>query len=728
MHRLRLAVALSAASLLAAAPAVHSQVRSGPEGALVLTPDAVAESLAVLRQLDATVRAYPDSADAWYRRGMVAWALAARGSTPPPLRSLDWTRLGRIADTSLRRAAMTPPYRVEHKLAAGQYLASSFGPLNRTAAQVQYGQAMTRSRRMGDPFVIHDAAIAAGRLFFRFYDQSEDMGSVGIPLPETMPTTARDTARAGLAGLLGAAGNALFLKDPLDYPGELSYLRAERLFDEAASAVPYSAEAFRARAMLYAARERWRELSSMARHYVVARPQDPWGWMALALSTHRSGSVATPPIAFDSALARFSPEKRAHLDNLARILSPSDSAAFVAQSEDDRALQSRAYWLWNDPLWSIEGTEPRTEFLARLAFAELRYTSEEIAERGGDSDRGSTYVRYGPPSSGNTFKREMSLGPPYGTFQSEWRYGRAGDKVDFIGADLMRFMEPEYRKARVTVNPVRWDNMAVTRVDTMPTMVARFRADARDSVDVIVATLAPYAALEREAPVAGSALAHFWLMHPTLTPVARATARLTPTGLNAFRSRVAAASYIFRTEASVQGTRFGARSTGSIIADHDPETGFSATGFGISDILLTSNARPRIPVPTRWSDYNADLVFGAIPQEAEFSLIWENYELGNDAGSARYTVQVAIERDRSQPGRIAAGILRGLAGAVGVQRGSDRMEFTLTRSVPHSDAIVEAVTLGLGETPPGRYNLTVRIVDELTQRATDRKLVIVVED
>ncbi len=80
-----------------------------PRGSDTLSAAAVADSLTVLGRLSGRVRSHPADTSAWHELGMIAWALAtrAKGSSPPP--GIDATRLGRLADTSLRIAAELAP-------------------------------------------------------------------------------------------------------------------------------------------------------------------------------------------------------------------------------------------------------------------------------------------------------------------------------------------------------------------------------------------------------------------------------------------------------------------------------------------------------------------------------------------------------------------------------------------------------------------------------------------
>src|SRR5690348_15944023 len=111
---------LTAASLFAAAAPAQ-----GPAGARTLTAKAVAESLIVLDQLAPKLTSDSTAAAAWYRTGMVAWALSDRARAVPEMPGLDWTRLSRQADTSLRIAAQLAPNNPQYRLMVGRFLLMS---------------------------------------------------------------------------------------------------------------------------------------------------------------------------------------------------------------------------------------------------------------------------------------------------------------------------------------------------------------------------------------------------------------------------------------------------------------------------------------------------------------------------------------------------------------------------------------------------------------------------
>src|SRR5689334_17306795 len=150
--------------------------------------------------------------------------------------------------------------------------------------------------------------------------------------------------------------------------------------------------------MLLAETSRWTEMASLARARTARQPADPWAWLSLGLAMQRGGKSEAAVGVFDTALTRLDVRERGRLFAFTRILSPPDSIAYSKADTGTRATRERQFWQLADPLWAREGNDPRTEFLARVTFAELRWTVEELNVRGADSDRGEMYIRYGPPN------------------------------------------------------------------------------------------------------------------------------------------------------------------------------------------------------------------------------------------------------------------------------------------------------------------------------------------
>jgi hypothetical protein len=196
------------------------------------------------------------------------------------------------------------------------------------------------------------------------------------------------------------------------------------------------------------------------------------------------------------------------------------------------------------------------------------------------------------------------------------------------------------------------------------------------------------------------------------------TVKLETSPIARFTKRVGQGAYLYRAEASLTAAKLGARYTGRVITRADSATGWNPTGFGMSDVLVATSAAPSTTVPHRWTDFKITPLLAPATRDDILALLWENYELASDSGRAKYSVTVSVERERSQPGRIAAGIVRGIAGAIGVNRTPDRVEFTFDRDVPYAAALVDNIDLSLADTPPGNYRLSVKILDRTSGRTT----------
>jgi GWxTD domain-containing protein len=719
--------------LLFSALSVRAQA---PEGSGKLTPAAVAESLVVLRQLDSVVRNNPRDAATWYRRGMVAWALYERDRSKPPIGGLDWTRLGLMADTSLRLAAMMDQNNGQYRMMAGRFLLNSGVSLTRAASYGMFTDALDKARKSSDPHVHSEAAIEVGRLHWRRYETYADQWLTGEchyaggGIPELLKPWSDAAYRAYMAARAQFyIGQCMRYKltTNTDFQGEADYVEAETFFREAFDAQPTFERAYRQFAMLLVERNRWRELEVTARARIKAVPWDAWAWLTLGLSVHRqTGDVKTVAAAFDSAYKLLPTEDVRRLDRLERVMKPRDSSRVTAIISSTRAASQDLYWMNADPLWSRLGNEPRIEFLARVTYAELRWTVEEMKVRGADTDRGDVHIRYGPPDL------IVAVRPGDGAevlttwaYQNGLSFGFAGlatFATSYIPQDQQQLFGDVLASVAVT-----WDNATrALTVDSMPAQFVRFRA-ARDSVDLYIATLPPVERIKKSTEVAGAVRSDFWLMTPGLTVVAHDTVRSDVPGLRVHERRLGPGTYVYRAEASTDGGNYAARAGAFLVAGNDSSTGFTTRGFGMSDVLLAASASSR-GTPLRWNDLNLQPMVGTVVRKGQIALVWENYELGNDGGSARYTVSIAVERQRSLIGRIAAQIVGRVGAVVGVDRTEDRVTSHYERNTPYAPAILENIALGFGDTPVGNYRLTITIADHVSGRTTARSLNIAVTD
>ena len=696
-----------------------------PKGSDQLTPLAVAESLFVLRQLDSVVGRNPGDAAAWHRRGMIAWALSERDRHQPPVAGLDWTRLGRMADTSLRIAASIDKSNAYYGLMAGRYLLASGTPLSRAASYGMFDAAVAAARNGADPYTHSEAAIEAGRVFWRRYDA---LANRWMQLQSDIacePPTAM-LGREEVARLIDQVKQCSIPAD-FEGSGESDYRQAETLFREAFDAQPSNQRAFRQLAMLLVERKRWTELGALTRARLAGAPWDAWAWLTLGLVMHeRHGGVSETVAVFDSAFTLLPPEERQWFSRFERVLRPEDTTKVQSSDPGTRFALHRLFWLTANPLWSQDATQPQLDFLSRLVYSELRWTVEELNVRGADTDRGDVYIRYGPPDVIMSHRTESAV-------ITSWVYD-IGLVFTFTG-------QPTFATARIAPNdqqtfgdivhtaPVRWMTAPGFTLDSMPAQLARFRARG-DSVDVIVAALPPVESMAVNSMVRGMTRSDFWLLAGGTVVIARDSVVPTGPGVQVFTHRVRERNYLFRAEASTTGSLHAARASAAFVAGTDSSTGFGLRGFGISDVLLATRVAEGRNRALRWNDFDVAPLAGPVSRANPLSLLWENYDFSNDRGASHYTVAIIVERDLSPVGSpsrpakvgnaISAAILSRVTGAIGVERADDRIKLRFERTIQHAAVTVDHVDLSLRELPAGPYRLTIEITDLGTGHTASR--------
>ncbi len=747
-HHVRLAVVICSLALASAVAGAQA-----PRGASTLSLAAVAESLAVLRDLDKAVRTNPRDAAAWYRRGMVAWALAVRDKSTPPVKGLDFTRLGRIADTSLRIASQLAPDSALYWVMSSRYVVSSNSGPGRLAAKLVLGGGINAARSRIGPDAHAEVAVDAGRASWRRYDTLKDRRivtasvDIGRSINEMMypaarhssainefndthlPKTSGGSLNPGISGDFGLKAResleevrAVLRRATMPMGGGVNgsedYANADSMFHEASAVAPANPRAFSALAMLLADSSRWRELEVMARRRLSIAPSGfAPAWMTLGLALQREHHSAGAHAAFDSAMVYFDPAERSRINRLQRILSPDDTISYNGLGIDERNLRARGYWLRANPLWSQSGADVYSEFFARVWYADLRWSVEEEQMRGADTDRGDIYIRYGPPDTVAAVgpKAEFGSRNDVVTF---WMYN-SGLVFAFTGmrTHLTAQTAPDdaaYVDGIRTMVPARWDNILTVRVDAMASQVARFRA-AHDSIEVCIATAPPVDGIKASADVRQPVLGTFWLLANGTTTVYADSTRMDTARVLSWTRRVPPGNYLYRIEASSDGATRAGSAMSVITAADDPHTGFALSGFGVSDVLLATRAEQPGP-GARWSATNAVPLAGPVARAAALDVVWENYEFGERDGRAEYAVALTVVRTGSPAVRSAVQLYSPAFERDTVGGRGDHLVLNFERNVPHASAFADLIHVSLGTSAPGRYALTLDIRDKISGR------------
>lgn len=720
-------IRVSAAILVAAAATTPLRAQGVP-GADTLSRRAVAESLKVLDRLKFETRAHPKDAAVWHHVGMIAFALGERTWSRDTIPGLNYRNLRLLGADALELAANLAPKSYDYLADLRAFHLADHTPLGHSA-----GKPATCNADLGDYAKEADVGKRVTMLLNEGWNCWLDYdGYANRANPSGAPmncsTAATAAAPPGMSAndlsiavlMRGAYERVIETLLPMDFEvaGELDYLRATNLWQEAYRLAPDSARAYRYLALLLATRDSWTELAVLGRDRTMRAPDDKWGWMVFALARYRMKCGRNAQAAFDSAFARLDPADRTPLDRLDRILRPQEQAAWVRLDSVKRAAITRGSWLLADPLWSAASADPRTEFLARVTYAELRWSVPEQQARGVETARGQVYVRYGPPTSILGWVPDDGI-----AMHTFWTYKSARlvfcfDKNLHMG--LAHYNDRGIAEEVAAWQPARWDNIAEATIDSMPTQAARFRAGP-DSVDLYLAARAPLESMRQVGVSNVPVTARFWLYSRSTPATFRDSVKMGSSPMLAWTKRVAPGPWYYRVESTMPEALFAGRTAATIVAGPDSLTGFATRGFGMSDIVLASTA-PSSATPRRWSDVTFTPLLGDLTRGGQLALIWETYEAGQNAGSATYDIVIGIQRQqtRSAGGRIAAQVVGRLASGVGITTGKDNVEMRIARNVSYAPVLTDNVGISLGDTPPGIYLLTVQVIDRVSGRMTSR--------
>jgi GWxTD domain-containing protein len=389
------------------------------------------------------------------------------------------------------------------------------------------------------------------------------------------------------------------------------------------------------------------------------------------------------------------------------------------------------FWMMSDPLALTKDNEFRLEFLARVVFADFRWTVDELDLRGADTDRGDVYVRYGPPDF------EMTL--PGSSTDSRTRLDGGNtliwdytNKLTFFfdlqpgfATGRLSLFDRTYVEALVDAMPVSFANVPATRLlDSIPIRITRFRAGT-DSSDAVIAARVPIDSLVRNStldrvPVdIDLRIFDQYVKVRGMDSDQRSFARDSSSGAldRVWSRRVGPGINVVRVEALQADSRRGARAMTRL----DPATN---TGFGMSDVLLGDKPEPPSggAPPSRWRDITITPNVGSVPRGSALGLLWEMYDLMPRDGITKYRVAITMERaDRDGVTGFAVRVLDNLGRAVGrAQPSRDKLAITFDRQGAALPVLLEYLSLDLSATPPGGYRLRIEVTDLVNLKKTMR--------
>jgi GWxTD domain-containing protein len=469
----------------------------------------------------------------------------------------------------------------------------------------------------------------------------------------------------------------------------------------------------------------------------------PRTWMALGLALQARDRLDEAAIAFDSALALLPAAVRQEMLDVAQWLRPDDAMRLSRLPVEERRATEQAWWRSADPLALTSVNEARVALLARVAYADLRFTSEEAQVAGWRTDRGQVWIRYGAPGTIATLAPEtqdVNGAESMARVITVWWYPASSLRFVFRGPPAINAASfagnfRAYADNARRIIPMSLDDAHTTlRLDTVAVQVARFRGAAGTRVELfaqfptdrMLADVDLSPALVEGGFAFGDDAAQRapQMLRDSMRVAAGAAAR--PVRRSWARTVTPGREYAYRIEARQPDTGRGARGDGTI--------GVMPLGAAgspdMSDLVIADRITTEGEPVARESfriDANPAMRFAAHDTVA---LYWETYNAGAVAGGAarlrvRVTVRIlSLDRGRS----FSARVIGGLADAVGLSAvGDEQVSLAYERQVAAGATVPHQLALGLGEAPAGRYALTLEVTDLSSGRAARTERILTLE-
>lgn len=686
------------------------------------------DTSSALRTLDRATKVAPKYAPAHYQRGVMLSRASELGMS-------DLFRR-RSATKAIKRALDLDPGNPLYLIELGRIRLKT--PFLRLDAQRLFRRALEAAEKRGDRRVLADVHWELGQIHERRYVTMANRRMMTSSVQSFDPDI--------------AIGDWHYTKDfftqwsvPIENAGEIDYRKAEEHYRQALAADSTHIGAATGLLGLLHDGLRYEEMAAVASALRQAAPNEPRLLMGHALALHRLDRDLEAGRLFDLAIPLLTDAERRDMVSLTHLLRRDDAESYAGLGDSARAEFDALYWSLLDPLRLTPVNEALVEFLSRLTYADLRYSSVEFGLRGWHTDRGDIYMRYGPPPMIGTIAPETAESQNVETMAKVttiWYYPETNLRFVFVGPPAMntaRFAGDFLAYAENTryVAPMSFTNIEERfPVDSIGVQVARFRGGEPGSVDVSLFADVPSAALLRDTDVHEASLETGFFLTDALrrTLVAdrdTSVVRLTAGDPDAVSSRswhrtLAPGEYLYRIEARQPISGRNARGLASL-----PVQSFAPGEHALSDILVARHIGLKSggDKPHARDDLlimpAGRLTFA--PGDTVY-LYWESYGLTPDStGVARAKIELTL-RVQELHRETGLEVFFGKIGdAIGVTaKGDDRVSLSYDRSVT-ADAMDRApdyLALGLGSAPPGTYTLGITVTDLVSQKTATRERVL----
>lgn len=652
------------------------------------------------------------NAELHYRVGRLYWGLAADDGAV--------SRDRRRAEEHLRYATRFAPDSARYWLG----LAEIFRMARVSTMRVQWGSTVRKARELaithGSP-VLAEAEYQLGRMAWGAYERQGRRWVFPVGQPGILPEANDVNGWRELENMLETTLRELpGIEGEEDYRAAIEHLRA------ALRADPRSVQAAALLVVALGEYDQWEQALEVTRALVQDAPDSSDAWMTHGLALTRLERYEEAQVAQQRGLDLMPPAARMLYEDLSRILPRRDSTAWHAAPSRAREADRRLYWDVAQPLLLRSVNEVRAEYLARLTYADARWTEPSRDERGWETDRGAVYVRWGPPAIWGTLAADERRRDP-GQILVLWVYPEL--ELFFVFSGQLGYShagfagEHQYQyETRANAHPVSFRNVPpLHRIDSAVVQIAQFRGQRGDTTELALFGFLPVGRMASNAAmpeVTLTSAAH--VRDERFQPVAqRVDEERVQTGdsthfeTRSWRINVQPGQYVVRVEALSEELDRSARGAQAVLAQR-----FGRDSLQLSDVLVARRVAPRDSAPSSWHDFLIEPSVGRLAPGSSLGLLWEAYNLAPDAsGIARYEVEVTVTVQSLLREGLGARVIGGVADALGLSaRGDDELALRYEREarVTPGGRVVEYLMVDFEQAPSAEYEIRVRLTDRVS--------------
>ncbi|MBC7790962.1 MAG: GWxTD domain-containing protein [Anaerolineae bacterium] len=686
------------------------------------------DTASAIKALERATKVAPRYAQPYYHRGV----LLSRSSV---LGLSDMLRR-RAASGAIKDALDLDPGNPAYLMELGRIRLKT--PFLRLDAERLFKRALTAAEKRGDPRVLAEIRWELGQIHERRYmtmaNRRMPVGSLASFDPQSAVADWRYTKDFFDQGSM-----------VIEEAGELNFRKAEDLYRSALhSDSSHLGAALGLLGLLYEG-GRYEEVVATGDALRRGLPNEPRLLMALGLALHRLDRDNDAARMFQPALALLLPDERREMLGLETILRREEAKEYLRLGDSSRTAFEELYWNIADPVRLTAANEARIEFLSRVTYADLRFTSQEFRQRGWRTDRGEIVIRYGQPPLIATIAPEtqdINNSESMARVTTIWYYPDSRQRFVFVGPPAMNYARyagnfQAYADDARYRDPVSFANLkSRLPVDSIGVQVARFRGDGPGNASVSFFADVPVAKLLANTDVAQATLeTGFFLSLPDRRPVATAidsaVVRLERPDAVSERSwhhTMSPGQYLYRIEARQGVSGRNARSMAPVRIED-----FRSDALLLSDILVArqigfrdggTKLRSRDDLLIRPSGTFAFM------RNDTIHIYWETYGLARDsAGVGHSRVKLNLHVDRLERSSKIDIVLGGLGDAFGLTaKGDDRASLTYNRTIAPDvmDRAPDYLALAIGDSPAGTYTLEIEVSDLASGRVTRRQRVLFV--